>query len=172
MTTSGQSFPQYTDPFVDQSGRITRSWRYLLQALWNRTGQQAGVISVPVPANEIIVGSASGVGSAVPMSGDATIVASGAVTVSGINGKAISVYSPPGAIIDFGGASAPTGWLLCDGSAVSRTTYSALFAAIGTKWGVGDGSTTFNLPYLIKSGSVGVSLVGPAYTATIKIIKT
>lgn len=43
-------------------------------------------------------------------------------------------------------ASAPTGYLLCAGSAVSRTTYAALFAIIGTTFGVGDGSTTFNLP--------------------------
>ena len=40
----------------------------------------------------------------------------------------------------------PAGWLLCDGTAVSRTTYAALFAAIGTLWGAGDGVTTFNLP--------------------------
>ncbi len=42
----------------------------------------------------------------------------------------------------------PTGWLLCDGSAVSRTAYAALFSAIGTTWGAGDGSTTFNVPDL------------------------
>lgn len=51
-----------------------------------------------------------------------------------------------GEIRMYGGASAPTGWLLCDGSAVSRTTYAALFAIISTTYGVGDGSTTFNLP--------------------------
>lgn len=48
-----------------------------------------------------------------------------------------------------------SGWLVCDGSAVSRTTYAALFAAIGTTFGVGDGSTTFNLP-----DGQGRSLVG------------
>lgn len=42
--------------------------------------------------------------------------------------------------------SVPSGWLLCDGSAISRTTYASLFLAIGTIWGSGDGSTTFNLP--------------------------
>lgn len=53
---------------------------------------------------------------------------------------------PAGALMDFAMPSAPTGWLACDGSAVSRTTYADLFAAIGTYWGIGDGSTTFNLP--------------------------
>ena len=46
----------------------------------------------------------------------------------------------------YGGSAAPADWLLCDGSAVSRTTYSGLFAIIGTTYGVGDGSTTFNVP--------------------------
>lgn len=46
----------------------------------------------------------------------------------------------------YAGTSAPTGFLICDGSAISRTTYADLFAAIGTTWGVGDGSTTFNIP--------------------------
>jgi len=52
----------------------------------------------------------------------------------------------PGMMIDFAGPSLPSGFLACDGSAVSRSIYSALFAAIGTTWGPGDGSTTFNLP--------------------------
>jgi microcystin-dependent protein len=56
----------------------------------------------------------------------------------------------PGAIMDFGFASPPTGWFACDGSAVSRTAYADLFAAIGITWGAGDGSTTFNLPNLIN----------------------
>lgn len=53
---------------------------------------------------------------------------------------------PTGSVQPYAGASIPTGWLLCDGSAVSRTDYAALFAAIGTLYGTGDGSTTFNLP--------------------------
>jgi len=51
-----------------------------------------------------------------------------------------------GAITMYGAATAPTGWLLCNGAAVSRTTYAALFAVIGTTYGTGDGSTTFNVP--------------------------
>ncbi len=53
-----------------------------------------------------------------------------------------------GTISPWGGASTPTGWLLCDGAAVSRSTYSDLFTAIGTAYGVGDGSSTFNVPDL------------------------
>lgn len=56
------------------------------------------------------------------------------------------VIIPPGTVWEYYGSSAPTGWLFCDGSAVSRTTYSTLFTAIGTSQGAGDGSTTFNLP--------------------------
>ena len=54
-------------------------------------------------------------------------------------------------------ATVPTGWLFCDGSAVSRTTYDALFGAIGTTWGIGDGVTTFNIPNLSDRALVGIS---------------
>jgi microcystin-dependent protein len=53
---------------------------------------------------------------------------------------------PSGSIIPYAGSAAPTGWLLCDGQAISRTTYSTLFTAIGTAYGAGNGSTTFNIP--------------------------
>lgn len=53
---------------------------------------------------------------------------------------------PVGTQVAYGGAVPPTGWLICDGSAVSRTTYAELFKVIGTSYGAGDGSTTFNLP--------------------------
>ncbi|SMD18094.1 phage tail protein [Rhizobium sp. RU36D] len=56
--------------------------------------------------------------------------------------------APPGAVSAFAMSSAPVGWIKANGAAVSRSTYSALFAAIGTTFGVGDGSTTFNLPDL------------------------
>ncbi len=58
----------------------------------------------------------------------------------------IDVRLPAGTISMYGGSSAPAGWLECDGSAVSRTTYATLYAAISTTYGVGNGSTTFNLP--------------------------
>lgn len=53
---------------------------------------------------------------------------------------------PSGILAPFGGATPPSGWLFCDGTAVSRTTYANLFTAIGTTFGTGNGTTTFNVP--------------------------
>jgi microcystin-dependent protein len=66
-----------------------------------------------------------------------------------------SGFLPTGAFVPFGGTSAPAGFLICDGAAVSRTTYAALFAAIGIGWGAGDGTTTFNVPNLKGQIPVG-----------------
>ena len=61
----------------------------------------------------------------------------------------------PGFIAPYAGTGTPTGWLECNGQNVSRTDYAALFTAIGTTWGAGDGSTTFTLPDLRRSTLVG-----------------
>ena len=66
----------------------------------------------------------------------------GGANLTGISGL------PTGAVVPFAGASAPSGHLLCYGQAISRSTYSDLFTAIGTTYGVGDGSSTFNIPDL------------------------
>ena len=72
-------------------------------------------------------------------------------------GKSISAPSMIGQILMFAGTSAkvPTGWKICDGSALSRTTYSNLYDVIGTTWGSGNGSTTFNIPDLRGRAPVG-----------------
>ena len=62
---------------------------------------------------------------------------------------------PVGSIVMYGAASAPTNWLLCDGAAVSRTTYADLFTAIGTTYGAGDGSATFEVPDMQSRFPVG-----------------
>lgn len=168
--------------------------------------------------NHIFVGNASNQPTDVAMSADATIVASGALTIAAgaINnakvapGAAIAVNKlaaltasraaaldssgflvasattavelgyvsgvtsaiqtqinavqqvPSGAMMDFGGTVPPTGWLVCDGSAISRTTYAALFTAIGVLWGVGDGSTTFNIPSMSRRTTMGAGGSGSA----------
>src|SRR5688572_3323423 len=66
-----------------------------------------------------------------------------------------SVDLPIGSITTYGGPAAPTGWLICDGSTISRAAFSELFAVIGTAYGVGDGSTTFSLPNLTGRVPVG-----------------
>lgn len=76
---------------------------------------------------------------------------------------------PPGMISEYGASSAPAGWLLCDGTAVSRTTYAALFAVIGTTFGAGDASTTFNVPntsgiFVRGAGSQTISTI--SYSGT------
>ncbi len=69
---------------------------------------------------------------------------------------AFEALQPTGVITMYGAASAPTGWLLCDGSAVSRATYATLFGIIGTTYGIGDNSTTFNVPNMKSSFPIGV----------------
>jgi microcystin-dependent protein len=76
-------------------------------------------------------------------------------------------FLPIGAMAIWPTATAPTGWLKCDGSAVSRTTYANLFAVIGTTFGAGDGSTTFNLPNLSGRFPLGVGTASnPALAGT------
>lgn len=65
--------------------------------------------------------------------------------------------NPTGTIQMFGGTVAPSGWLICDGSAVSRSTQAGLFAVIGTNYGPGDGATTFNLPNFASSFPMGAT---------------
>lgn len=64
--------------------------------------------------------------------------------------------NPIGTILPYGGTTAPSGWFLCQGQAISRTDYADLFAVIGTAFGSGNGSTTFNIPDLRESVPVGV----------------
>ena len=78
---------------------------------------------------------------------------------------------PVGAFMPYAADTPPEGWLKCDGSAVSRTTYSALFAKIGTKYGSGDGSKTFNLPNFINKTFWGGSSSGTVKDAGLPNIK-
>ena len=108
---------------------------------------------------------ASGISNYLPdasetVKGVVEIATSGEVATGTDNGKAISpagfkgainnlgITNPAGTILMFGGTSAPTGFLLCDGSAVDRSTFADLFAVVGETFGAGDTTTTFNLPDL------------------------
>ncbi|MCQ2978205.1 MAG: tail fiber protein [Clostridia bacterium] len=84
-----------------------------------------------------------------------SILGSGDIEIQG--GGASGDTLPIGAIMPYGKDTAPTNWLICNGQAVSRTTYADLFAVIGTAYGAGNGSTTFNLPNLQGKVAVGKS---------------
>ena len=89
-----------------------------------------------------------------------------AVTPAGLTSviETLGAMLPPGTLLDFAGDAAPDGFLLCNGQSISRTDYAGLFAAIGTTWGTGDGSTTFNVPDLrrrVTIGSGGTQVAGP-----------
>ena len=70
-------------------------------------------------------------------------------------------YVPTGCVKMYAGTAPPSSWLICDGQAVSRTTYTDLYAVIGTTYGSGDGSTTFNIPNM--QGNVVVGHDGSTY---------
>jgi microcystin-dependent protein len=72
-----------------------------------------------------------------------------------LNSDKLETSSLVGQVAFFAMSTAPTGWLKANGAAVSRTAYADLFAAIGTTWGVGDGSTTFNVPDLRDRMPIG-----------------
>ncbi len=89
-----------------------------------------------------------------------TNIDSAAITTDKLATNTIQLLTPTGSVTQYAGSSAPTGWMFCDGAAVSRTTYAALFAVIGTTFGSGDGTTTFNLPDLKGRVPVGKAVAG------------
>lgn len=100
---------------------------------------------------------------------DAKIATQKAVKAYVDGGGDISITTkivPTGAILPYGGATAPSNFLLCNGGAVSRTTYANLFAILSTSYGVGDGSTTFNLPNLQGRFPLGYSASAPTKVLT------
>ena len=102
-----------------------------------------------------------------PPSGDnSTKVA----TTAFVNAKG-SILVPTGVVQAFAGRTTPQGWLLCDGSAVSRSDYAALYAVIGTTYGAGNGSTTFNLPNLVDKFIEGSATAGTVKSAGLPNIK-
>lgn len=86
------------------------------------------------------------------------------ISSTGLITAQVGAFLPTGTVLPFAGASAPVGFLICDGSAVSRTTYAALFAVIGVVFGVGDGSTTFNVPDSRGRTVIGVG-TGPGLSS-------
>lgn len=83
---------------------------------------------------------------------------SGLTAVPSVVSNLVASTIPPGTILLTARTAATSGWLICDGSAVSRTVFASLFGAIGTTYGAGDGSTTFNLPNLRGRVPIGAGV--------------
>jgi microcystin-dependent protein len=94
------------------------------------------------------------------LDGDGDLTVPNDITLEGNGTSAFGLFVPTGTVLDFAGSTAPNGYLLCYGQAVSRTTYAALFDVIGTAFGTGDGATTFNLPDYRGRVSAGLDNMG------------
>jgi microcystin-dependent protein len=147
-----------------QSGQVwLGSLGGVIAATLNQSGDTSTLRS-ELANNQPVTNGAALVGYYDPVNLNPTTVASQLTLLT----NAIVAPFPTGAIIDFGGTSAPSGFLVCNGAAVSRTTYANLFAIIGVLWGSGDGSTTFNLPNLVDhvTAGAGGSLLSPNTVGT------
>jgi microcystin-dependent protein len=140
------------------SSAIVNPWTLSGTNTFNTTGNVG--IGTSTPSVPLDVSGAANV------SGLLTAGGNSYPTTQGINGNALTTNGsgvaswnsvpPVGVVSAFAGSTAPLGYLLCDGSAVSRTTYASLFNVIGTTYGTGNGSSTFNVPDLRSRTIVGV----------------
>ena len=143
---SGQDRPPRAEFF-----KVFQHIRTMIQARGNVDGVAALDSRRRVPDSELGRGVAGGV---------ASLDGSGRVPSAQLPPQPAPVAGvPPGTIMLNAGASSPSGWFRCTGSAISRTTFANLFAAIGTRYGAGDGVTTFNIPdlrdrFALSSGNV------------------
>lgn len=129
----------------------------------NWENAESGFADPMTTRGDLIVRNASNVTDRMPVGTSGQVLSTDGVDFTWIT--AGSLEMPTGVILPYGGTSAPSGYSLCDGTAISRATYSVLFAIIGTSYGVGDGSTTFNLPDMqgnipVGKGGSGVTNVG------------
>jgi len=103
--------------------------------------------SNPLTTKGDIMAHTGAASSRVPVGSNGDVLTADSADADGVSWQAPAAGGfAPGMTMPWSSGTVPSGWLLCDGAAVSRTTYAALFAVIGTDFGVGDGSTTFNLP--------------------------
>lgn len=111
-------------------------------------------------------------GSTLETNSNALRVKDGGITQAKLASEVTEDLLPPGVIAPYAATTAPTGWLLCDGSAVSRSTYAALFSVISTTFGVGDNSTTFNVPDLRGRIPVALDNLGGSDAGRLSVANT
>jgi microcystin-dependent protein len=133
--------------------------------------------NLSVTGNETITGTLGVTGATSLTTGSISGIMTAPTAAAGTNTTQIATTAfvlsngaPTGGLIMWGTGTAPSGWLLCAGAAVSRTTYAALFAVIGTTFGVGDGSTTFNLPNYTNRMPYGTTVAATGGSADAVVV--
>jgi microcystin-dependent protein len=124
------------------------------------TNITASTVSVSTSSGALVVNGGVGIAGNINVGGiitTTTLPATTSNTAVATTAFVQSLVLPAGSLMMWAANAAPTGWLICNGAAVSRASYAALFATIGTSFGVGDNSTTFNLPNLVNRVPVGSS---------------
>lgn len=165
-STIKSTFPSVTGAVTLTHTQINAHETRLTTAETNITSLNAGIVSNDADLVTLDAGKANIAGDTftgdVTIQGATTLATATATTLADLTDSSTNVATtsfvqqniaaldplPAGMIVPFAGTSTPTGWLICDGSAVNRITYAALYAALSTTYGPGDGSATFNLPDL------------------------
>jgi microcystin-dependent protein len=140
---------------IDGDVKLTsgRTFKVNGTSVLSATALGSGVVSSSLTSVGTLASLAVGSGG-LTCAGNAAVTGTLSVTGS-LSSPTLSLICPVGSLVMYVAATAPSGWLLCDGSLVSRTTHSALFAVIGTSFGTGDGSTTFALPDMRGRSPIG-----------------
>lgn len=143
---------------LNANGNVTLGASSGSTFIWNPNTVTLGAGAINIGSSTLYLNSGTqqvGIGTTTVGSNKLTVAGTVASTAGGfvfpdatVQTTAAGSGIPSGTLVAFAGSSAPSGWFLCYGQAISRTTYSDLFSAIGTIWGNGDGSTTFNVPDL------------------------
>lgn len=158
--SGGQTSPNASYFMAKQIGSsaIVNPWVLSGNDVYNNTGKvgignSSPTVQLDVTGDTKVSGVLTAGGNTFPINAGTNGYA---LTTNAAGAATWNAVPPVGVITAFAGSTAPTGYLICDGTAVSRTTYAALFTIIGTTYGVGNGSTTFNLPDLRSKTIVGV----------------
>lgn len=186
-STIKSTFPSITGAVTLTHTQINAHETRLTTAETNITNLNAGVVSNDNDLAILDAGKANIAGDTftgnVIIQGSTTLATATATTPTDLTDSSTNIATtsfvqqkiaaldplPAGMIVPFAGTSTPTGWLICDGSAVDRTTYADLFAALSTTYGAGNGSSTFNLPDLrgrVPAGKNNMGTQGDANLIT------
>lgn len=176
MSASQLNPVPYQTPLLTPNGLVSTSWANWFRQLAALSGGGSGNnISFPITIAQGGTGKENPEAAITALTGSQTageyLRSDGTnAALSAIQAGDLPAIIAPGIISPYGGSSAPSGWLMCSGTAISRSTYAALFAAIGTTYGIGDGSTTFNLPNfygVFPRGAGSQTIDGISYAATL-----